>query len=149
MDRQTEHRRPDIAVMEKNTNKCLITDVACPVDNNLILKRNEKLDKHSELRSEIAKMWVKETLIVPINIGALGSIPNDLECNLKKLGISYNVGTLQSVLRGTANILGKVLSIKQLRLENSIGGRGKEGERKKKEGLVVSSIKTFLCLNLK
>ena len=83
MDRQTEHRKPDIAVMEKNTNKCLITDVACPVDNNLILKRNKKLDKYSELRSEIAKMWVKETLIVPINIGALGSIPNDLECNLK------------------------------------------------------------------
>ena len=98
---------------------------------------------------EIARMWDKEKLIVPIIIGALGSIPNDLECNLKKLGISYNVETLQSVLRGTANILGKVLSIKQLRLENSIGGRGKEGERKKKEGLVVSSIKIFLCLNLK
>ena len=42
--RQIEHRRPDIVVMEKNTNKCLIIDVACIVDNNLILKRNEKLD---------------------------------------------------------------------------------------------------------
>ena len=114
MGRQIEHRRPDITVMEKNTNKCFITDVTCPVHNNLILKRNGKLDKYYELRSEIAKMWVKETLIVPINTGALGSIPNDLECNLKKLGILYNVGTLQkSVLRGTANILGKVLSIKQ------------------------------------
>ena len=40
-------------------------------------------------------MWDKETLIVPIIIGALGSIPNDLECNLKKLGISYNVEILQ------------------------------------------------------
>lgn len=45
---------------------------------------------------------------------ALGSIPNDLECNLKKLGISYNVGTLQkSVLLGTANILREALFIKQ------------------------------------
>ena len=100
--------------MEKNTNKCLITDVACPVDNNLILKRNEKLDNYSELRLEIAGMWDKETLIVPIMIGALGSIPNDLECNLKKLDISYDVETLpKSVLLGTANILRKVLSIKQ------------------------------------
>ena len=73
--------------MEKNTNKCLIIDVACPVDNNLILKRNEKLDNYSELRLEIARMWDKETLIVPIIIGALGSLPNDLECNLKKLDI--------------------------------------------------------------
>ena len=100
-------------VMEENTNKCLVIDVACPVDNNLILKRNEKLDNYSELRLEIARMWDKETLIVPIIIGALGSIPNDLECNLKKLDI-YNVETLQkSVLLGTANILRKVLSIKQ------------------------------------
>ena len=59
-------------------------------------------------------MWGKEALIVPIIIGALGSIPNDLKCNLKKLDISYNVETLQkSVLLGTANILRKVLSIKQ------------------------------------
>ena len=55
-------------------------------------------------------MWDKDTLIVPIIIGALGSIPNDLECNLKKLGISYNVETLQkSTLLGTDNILKKVL----------------------------------------
>ena len=88
-------------------------DVTCPVDNKLILIRNEKMD-NSELQLEIARMWDKETLILPIIIGALGSIPNDLECNLKKLGISYNVGTLQkSVLLGTANIPRKVLSIKQ------------------------------------
>ena len=100
--------------MEKNTNKCLIIDVPCPVDNNLILKRNEKLDNYSELRLEIARMWDKETLIVPIIIGALGSIPNDLECNLRKLVISYNLGILQkSVSLGTADILRKVLSIKQ------------------------------------
>ena len=92
--------------MEKNTNKCLIIDVACPV---------EKLNNYSELRLEIARMWDKETLIVPIvNNRELGSIPNYLECNSKKLGISYNAGTLQkSVLLRTANILRKVLSIKQ------------------------------------
>ena len=114
VDKQIENRRPDIMVMEKNTKNCLIVDVACLVDNNLIMKRNEKLDNYSELRLEIARMWEKEALIVPIIIGAIGSIPNDLECNLNKLGISYNVGALQkSVLLGTANILRKVLSIKQ------------------------------------
>ena len=113
VDGQIEHRRSNILVMEKNTNKCLIIDVACPVNNNLILKRNTKLDNYSELQLEIARMWDKETLTVPTIIGALGSMPNDLECNLKKLGISYNVVTLQkSVLLGTVNILKKVLSIK-------------------------------------
>ena len=95
-------------------NKCLTIDVMCPVNNNLILKRNEKLNNYSELQLEIARVWNKETLIVPITIGALASIPKDLECNLKKLGISYNAGTFQkSVLKGTANILRKVISIEQ------------------------------------
>ena len=31
VDSQIEHWRPDIVVMEKNTNNCLIIDVACPV----------------------------------------------------------------------------------------------------------------------
>ena len=157
VDRQKEYRRPNIVVMEKNTKKYLIIDVACPVDNNLILKRNEKLDNYSELRFEIARMWDKETLIVPMFIGALGSIPNDLECNLRKLGISYNVETLQkSVLLGTANILRKVLSIKQQRLENNRGWQKKKKKEKKKKRkerkrgwLEVSCIKTFFCLKLK
>ena len=88
-------------VMEKTPSKYLIIDVACPIDKNLTLKRNEKLDNYSELRLEIARMLDKETLIVSIIIGALGSILNDLEYYLKKLGILYNVGTLQkSVLLG-------------------------------------------------
>ena len=126
VDIQIEHQRPDIVAMEKITKKCLIIDVASSLHSNLILKRNEKLDNYSELRLEIARMWDKEILIVPIIIGALGSIPNDLECNLKKLGKSYNVGTLQKfVLLGIANIMRNVLSIKQSRLENS-GGWEKE-----------------------
>ena len=76
VDRQIEHRRPDILVTEKNTNKSLKTDVAYAVDS-LILKRSEKL--YSELRLEIARMSEKETLIVPIIIGAIGSITIQLE----------------------------------------------------------------------
>ena len=34
----------------------------CPVDNDLILKRNKKQNNYSEIRLEIAKMWDKETL---------------------------------------------------------------------------------------
>ena len=139
VDRQIEHQRTDIMVMEKITKQCLIIDVASPLDYNLILKRNEKLDIYSELRLEIARMWGKETLIVPIVIRALGSIPSDLECNLKKLGKSYNVGNLQKfVLLGTANIMRNVISIKQSRLENS---RGWEKEKRKwveKTGGVLS-----------
>ena len=56
VDRQIKHRTPDIVVLEKNTNKCLIIDVACPVNNNLILKRKEELSNYSELQLEIDRM---------------------------------------------------------------------------------------------
>ena len=79
--------------MGKTTSKFLIIDVARFVDNNLILKRNEKLVNYSEMSLEIARMWDKETSVAII-IAALVSIPNNLECYLEKLGISYNVRTL-------------------------------------------------------
>ena len=47
VERQIENRRTDTVVVEKNTNKCLIIDVTCPVNNNLVLKRNKKLDNYS------------------------------------------------------------------------------------------------------
>ena len=71
MDRQIEHWGPDIVVMGENTSKCLTNDVACPIHNILILKRNEKLDNYPELRLEKPRMVNKETFIVPIIIGAL------------------------------------------------------------------------------
>ena len=61
-------------IVEKNMNKCLRIDVMCPVNNNLILKRNENLNNYSELQLEIARGWDKETLIVTITIGALASV---------------------------------------------------------------------------
>ena len=88
----------------------------------------------------------KEILIGSIITETLGSIPNNLECNLKQLGISYNVGTLQkSVSLRTANILRKVLSIKQQRLEIS---RGWEKEIHCFEKTANSQLISFRLLTL-
>ena len=62
-------------------------DITWPVDSNLILKGNEKLDNYSELR--LARMWVKEICIGSIITGALGSILKDIDIYLKKLDISF------------------------------------------------------------
>ena len=111
-DREIKHRKPDIVVVNKKTNECQIIDVACPSDINLIGKKNEKLRNYKELRLEIARLWDKKTTIIPIIIGALGSIPDDLDEKLNSIGVKYNINVLQkSVLLGTANILRQVLSI--------------------------------------
>lgn len=98
--------------MEKTTKKYMI-DAACPVDNNLILKTNKKLDNFSELWLELARMWDKETYILPIIIGASGFVPEELDISLKKLDILYTFSNLRkNLILGNVNFLRKVLAIK-------------------------------------
>ena len=75
-DQEIKHRRPDIVVVNKDKNECTIIDVANPGDHNLAQKKFEKLDNYSELRLEVARMCNKKTVVVPIIIGAFGSVPN-------------------------------------------------------------------------
>lgn len=91
--RQIEYRRPDIVVMDQ-TKKCMVIDVVCIFDDNLILKRNENFDNYSELRPELVIMWDEETCIVPVIIGALESISKDTNIYLRKLDILYSLKTL-------------------------------------------------------
>ena len=50
--------------------------------------------------------------VVPVVIGALGSVTKDFERWIRKLGIAYNTGVMQkTALLGTARILGKVLEL--------------------------------------
>ena len=60
-----------------------------PGDHNLAQKKFEKLDNYSELRLEVARMWNKKTVVVPI------IIPKDLQSYLKKLDILYDLNILQ------------------------------------------------------
>ena len=63
--------------MEKIMKKCMVNDFASPVDNNVMFKRNGKLDNYSELQLKLVRIWVKETGIRPFNIGVLRSIPKE------------------------------------------------------------------------
>lgn len=51
-------------------------------------------NNYSEIRVDMERIWNKETCIVPITIGALGSIPKHLGIYLKKLDIPYSLITL-------------------------------------------------------
>ena len=111
-DREIEHRKPDIVVVDKRKNVTQIIDVACPRDTNLSGKKMEKLRNYQELKLEISRMWDTKASVVPIIIGALGSILSDLDEKLSSLDIKYSTTVLQkSVLLGTASLLRQVLSI--------------------------------------
>ena len=84
-----------------------------PDDVRVGEKELEKVEKYQELKREIGRLWkLKHVEIVPVVIGALGSVTKDFERWIRKLGIAYNIEVMQkTALLGTARILRKVLEL--------------------------------------
>ena len=73
-------------------------------------KQEEKIDKYQDLAREIRSLWKVKAKVIPIVIGALGTIPKGLNGYLKEIGVTTRVELLQkSALLGTARTLRMVL----------------------------------------
>ena len=81
-----------------------------PSDHRINLKESEKKDKYLDLARELKKLWNMKVTIVPIVIGALGTVTIGLLKGLEDLEVSGRVETIQTTafLR-TARILRRVL----------------------------------------
>ena len=108
-----EHRRPDIILIDKESNNTLLIDIAVPGDLRVKKSECEKREKYEELRIEIEKVWKTKARVVPIVVGAMGA-QNDLKKYVTGvLEFKDNiVNELQSIaVLGTSHILRKVLTI--------------------------------------
>ena len=84
--------------------------LCCHVDHRINLKECEKKDKYLDLARELKKLWNMKVRIVPIVIGALGTITKGLLKSLEDLGVGGRVETIQmTALLRTARILRRVL----------------------------------------
>ena len=116
---QTDHlipvRRPDLIIINKKKKKkkkriCKIVDLAVPADHIKNLKESEKKDKYLDLVGELKKLWNMKVKIVPIVIGAFGTITKRLLKRLEDLEVGGRIETIQTTaLRRTARILRRVL----------------------------------------
>ena len=74
-DHEIEARRPDIVVVNEDAKECQIIDVAVPWDSRVRTKEQEKIEKHGDLKREVATMWgMKKVTVIPVVIGALGAV---------------------------------------------------------------------------
>ena len=79
-------------------------------NNNNNNKESEKKYKYLDLARELKKLWNMKVTIVPIVIGALGTVTKGLLKGLEDLEVSGRVETIQTTaLRRTARILRRVL----------------------------------------
>lgn len=113
-DRVIQARRPDIVVVDKRKDSVTIIDIAVPADTNIAEKEQEKIMKYQDLRMEVKRLWKKKTVtVVPIVVGALGSMPRGLKKNVLALDLKgCECRTLQkAALLGTARILRRAMSL--------------------------------------
>ena len=58
-------------------------DIAIPDESHVNRKETDKLSKYKDLEMAVSRMWKVRTKIVPVIIGALGTIKKGLDQNLQ------------------------------------------------------------------
>ena len=112
MSKALEHNRPDVVVVDRDAKKWTFADFSVPMDVNVVKKEDEKVSNYSPLAQEIRKIHKVQTEIIPIILGALGTVPLRLEGYLKRLGIPDIIGCMQkTALLGTQRILKNALCV--------------------------------------
>ena len=75
-DKEIEHRRPDIVVIDKEKRECEIVNIAVPGDQNIKVKELEKITKYQDLRLQVQNLWNAKATVIPAVVGALGIVRN-------------------------------------------------------------------------
>lgn len=114
VDRTIKERRPDLVVVNKKAKEAWLIDVAIPGDSRVATKEIEKQVKYRDLAIEVQRLWeLKKVKVIPIVIGALGTIPIALKKHLKDMKVDdVKVQHLQkTAILGTAYILRRYLGV--------------------------------------
>ena len=110
IDRTTPNNKPDIIIRDKEKGTCMLIDVAISGDRNVIKKEAKNILKYKELTIEIQGMWNVETKVIPVIIGATGTISKPFRKFVSNIPGKHEVKELQkTAILGTAHILQKVL----------------------------------------
>ena len=86
--------RPNNNQQKKRTWK--IVDFAVPADHRIKLKECEKKEKYLDLARELKKLWNMQVTIIPIVIGAFGTVTKGLLKGLEDLEVGGRVEIIQT-----------------------------------------------------
>jgi hypothetical protein len=89
----------------------MLIDLAISGDRNVIKKGAEKILKYKDLTTEIQRMWNVKARVIPVIIGATGTISKSFRKYVSHMPGKHEVKELQkTAILGTANIIRKVLT---------------------------------------
>jgi hypothetical protein len=102
--------KPDIIIRDNEKGTCMLIDIAILADRNVIKKEAENILKYKDLTTEIQRMWNVRTRVIPVIIGATGTIGKSFRKYVSDIPGNLDVKELQkTAIFGTAHKLRKVL----------------------------------------
>ena len=110
-DRTIPNNKPDIIIQDNEKETCMLTDVAISRDRNVIKNEAEKILKYKDLTMEIQRVWNVKTRVIPVIIGATGTISKSFRKYVSDIPGNHDIKELQKTATfGTAHILREVLT---------------------------------------
>ena len=110
-DRTIPNNKPDIIIRDNEAGTCILIDVAILGDRNVIKKEAEKILKYKDLTIGIQGIWKVKTRVIPVIIGATGTISKSFRKYISNIPGNHEVKELhKTAILGTAHILQKVLT---------------------------------------
>ena len=95
---------------QKKKRICKIVDFPVPADHRIKLKECEMKDKYCDLAREFKKLRNMKVTIIPIVIGAFGTVTKGLSKGMDDLEVGGRVDTIQTTaLLRTTRILRRIL----------------------------------------
>ena len=86
----------------------MLIDVAIPGDGNVITKEAGKILNYKDLTIEIQHMWKVKTRVIPVIIGATGTISKSFRKYISNVPRNHEVKELQKPgILGNKHIFGK------------------------------------------
>ena len=110
--------RPYNNQQKKRTGK--IVDISVPADHRIKLKEWEKKDKYVDLARELKNLWNMKVAIIPIVIGAFGTVTKGLLKGLEDLEIRGRAETIHQNTEKSPGDLRR-LAVTQTPVKNSQG----------------------------
>ena len=102
MDKVIEHRWTGIVCIGKQRRECEITNFVILGDQNVAIKKQEKIDKYHDLRIELQKIWFVMGVVISGVIGALGTMSKRIHQYIKQIDILIDISIQKTAILETA-----------------------------------------------
>jgi hypothetical protein len=110
-DRTIPTNKPDIITRDNENGTCMLIDIAISADRNVIKKEAGTILKYKDLTTEIQRMWNVKAKVIPVIIGATGTVSKSFRKYVSDIPGNHDVKELQkTAILGTAHRLREVLT---------------------------------------